>query len=161
MKIATFNLRTDVPGDGENRWQCRKGLVLDRLMAEQPDVVGFQEATPEMAGFLRRYMPVSYTHLQFVLRYDAIRQRAAEHERAAQERRNAIEQAQARCDAAKAARAELDARQAEAEAREKKIGDPKQVKQMLKDILIDMMKDTDLRFPSPTVLMVIGVNRCV
>ena len=45
-----------------------------------------------------------------------------------------------------------------AEAREKKIGDPKQVKQMLKDILIDMMKDTDLRFPSPTVLMVIGVN---
>lgn len=56
MKIATFNLRTDVPGDGENRWQCRKGLVLDRLMAEQPDVVGFQEATPEMAGFLRRYM---------------------------------------------------------------------------------------------------------
>ena len=54
---------------------------------------------------------------QFVLRYDAIRQRAAEHERAAQERRNAIEQAQARCDAAKAARAELDARQAEAEAR--------------------------------------------
>lgn len=45
-----------------------------------------------------------------------------------------------------------------AEAREKKIGDPKQVKQMLEDILIDMMKDTDLRFPSPTVLMVIGVN---
>ncbi|MGN1069260.1 MAG: signal recognition particle-docking protein FtsY, partial [Candidatus Fimadaptatus sp.] len=45
-----------------------------------------------------------------------------------------------------------------AEAREKKIGDPKQVRQMLKDILVDMMKDTDLRFPSPTVLMVIGVN---
>ena len=45
-----------------------------------------------------------------------------------------------------------------AEAREKKIGDPKQVKQMLIDILVDMMKDTDLRFPSPTVLMVIGVN---
>ena len=35
-----------------------------------------------------------------------------------------------------------------AEAREKKIGDPKQVKQMLIDILVDMMKDTDLRFPA-------------
>lgn len=56
MKIATFNLRTDAPVDGGNRWQCRKGLVLDRLMAERPDVVGFQEATPEMAGFLRRHM---------------------------------------------------------------------------------------------------------
>lgn len=56
MKIATFNLRTDVAADGDNRWQCRKGLVLDRIMAEQPDVIGFQEAAPEMAGFLRRYM---------------------------------------------------------------------------------------------------------
>lgn len=46
MKIATFNVRTDTPVDGENRWQFRKGLILDKLTAEQPDVIGFQETTP-------------------------------------------------------------------------------------------------------------------
>ena len=29
MKVVTFNLRCDTPHDGENRWEFRKGLVLD------------------------------------------------------------------------------------------------------------------------------------
>ena len=57
MKIATFNVRTDIPVDGENRWQFRKGLILDKLTAEQPDVIGFQETTPVMADFIKKYMP--------------------------------------------------------------------------------------------------------
>ena len=57
MKIATFNVRTDTPVDGENRWQFRKGLILDKLTAEQPDVIGFQETTPVMANFIKKYMP--------------------------------------------------------------------------------------------------------
>ena len=57
MKIATFNVRTDTPVDGENRWQFRKGLILDKLTAEQPDVIGFQETTPVMADFIKKYMP--------------------------------------------------------------------------------------------------------
>ena len=44
MKIVTFNLRCDNNGDGENRWQFRKGIVLDKIEAEAPDVIGFQEA---------------------------------------------------------------------------------------------------------------------
>ena len=55
MKIVTFNLRCDNNGDGENRWEFRKGLVLDRLEREAPDVVGFQEVKPEMADFLRNH----------------------------------------------------------------------------------------------------------
>ncbi|MBO4883912.1 MAG: endonuclease/exonuclease/phosphatase family protein [Clostridia bacterium] len=56
MKIVTFNLRCDNNSDGENRWQFRKGIVLDRLEAEAPDVAGFQEVKPEMADFLRRHL---------------------------------------------------------------------------------------------------------
>ena len=56
MKIVTFNLRCDNNHDGENRWQFRKGIVLDRLEAEAADVVGFQEVKPEMADFLRRHL---------------------------------------------------------------------------------------------------------
>ena len=36
MKIVTFNLRCDNNGDAENRWEFRKGIVLDRLEAEAP-----------------------------------------------------------------------------------------------------------------------------
>ena len=56
MKIVTFNLRYDNDHDGENRWQFRKGLVLDRLEAERPDVVGFQEVLPHMADFLKNHL---------------------------------------------------------------------------------------------------------
>ncbi len=56
MKIVTFNLRCDNNHDGENRWEFRKGLVLDRLEAEAPDVVGFQEVKPQMADFLRKHL---------------------------------------------------------------------------------------------------------
>lgn len=56
MKIVTFNLRCDNDYDAENRWQFRKGLVLDKLDAEKPDAVGFQEVTPAMGDFLKRWM---------------------------------------------------------------------------------------------------------
>lgn len=57
MKAVTFNLRNDNNHDAENRWQYRKGLVLDKLTAEAPDIAGFQEVTPAMADFLKRYLP--------------------------------------------------------------------------------------------------------
>ena len=56
MKVVTFNLRCDAPNDGENRWEFRKGLVLDKLDAEKPDLAGFQEAQPQMSAFLKRYL---------------------------------------------------------------------------------------------------------
>lgn len=57
MKVVTFNLRCDNAGDGENRWQYRKGLILDKIALEQPDIMGFQEATPEMSDFLKHFLP--------------------------------------------------------------------------------------------------------
>ena len=60
MYIVTFNLRCDNDYDGENRFQFRKGLILDRIAAEKPDVIGFQECLPVMSDFLRTYM-LGYT----------------------------------------------------------------------------------------------------
>ena len=56
MKIVTFNLRCDNDGDGENRFQFRKGLILDKIEAEKPDILGFQEVLPVMSDFLRTYL---------------------------------------------------------------------------------------------------------
>ncbi len=56
IKVVTFNLRCDVFADGNNRWQRRKGMILDKLTEEAPDLVGFQECQPHMGDFLRRYL---------------------------------------------------------------------------------------------------------
>ncbi|MBR0463379.1 MAG: endonuclease/exonuclease/phosphatase family protein [Clostridia bacterium] len=56
MKIVTFNLRYDNDGDGENRFLFRKGMILDRIEREEPDIIGFQEVLPHMAEFLRSHL---------------------------------------------------------------------------------------------------------
>lgn len=60
MKIVTFNLRTDVRVDGENRFQFRKGIILDKILTEAPDVVCFQEASVAMSAFLIRHLAPDY-----------------------------------------------------------------------------------------------------
>lgn len=57
MQIVTFNLRNDNDYDAENRWQFRKGIILDKISAESPDLMGFQEVKPDMADFLKKYLP--------------------------------------------------------------------------------------------------------
>lgn len=52
MKVVTFNLRCDTPNDGENRWEFRKGLVLDKLDAENPISPAFRKRS-------RRWRPSS------------------------------------------------------------------------------------------------------
>lgn len=54
MRIVTYNLRCDVKSDGVNSFSSRKGLVLDKIDRELPDVIGFQEVTPPMNLFLHK-----------------------------------------------------------------------------------------------------------
>lgn len=54
MRIVTYNLRCDVKNDGVNSFTSRKGLVLDKIDREMPDVIGFQEVTPLMNTFLHK-----------------------------------------------------------------------------------------------------------
>lgn len=52
MKIVTFNLRMENPDDGPHRFTLRREAILARIRAEKPDVIGFQEALPEMMDWL-------------------------------------------------------------------------------------------------------------
>ena len=56
MKIVTFNLRCDVSIDGVNSFAHRKGAILDKIEAEKPDILGFQECRPHMHAFLREHL---------------------------------------------------------------------------------------------------------
>lgn len=52
VKVITYNLRYDNPGDGENQWQVRKGLVVDMLKFHEPDIFGTQEGLAGQIAFL-------------------------------------------------------------------------------------------------------------
>ena len=53
VKFVTFNIRLDWEGDGENRFENRKPLILRTLEEERPDFVCFQEVLPHMFVWLR------------------------------------------------------------------------------------------------------------
>lgn len=53
MKIVTYNLRGDFGIDGINDFACRQPLIARKLLSEQPDIIGFQEAMPHMTAWLR------------------------------------------------------------------------------------------------------------
>lgn len=56
MKIVTFNLRCDPPVDGVNAFAHRKGAILEKIEAERPDILGFQEVRPHMHAFLQAHL---------------------------------------------------------------------------------------------------------
>ena len=43
IKIMSFNIRYGLAEDGENHWDKRKSLVISRIHAFQPDLLGMQE----------------------------------------------------------------------------------------------------------------------
>ena len=45
IKVCSFNIRFDNPGDGFNRWENRRENVVAFLAIEKPDIIGFQEQT--------------------------------------------------------------------------------------------------------------------
>lgn len=57
MKIVTFNIRCDYGQDGPNNFCFRQPLILRRLQAEQPDIIGFQEVLPHVQRWLRQALP--------------------------------------------------------------------------------------------------------
>ncbi len=54
MKIVTFNLRCAWMDDGLNCFPNRAGGIVDKINAEKPDVIGFQEATDANIAFLKK-----------------------------------------------------------------------------------------------------------
>lgn len=58
LLLVSFNLRLVFDnGDGVNCFLHRSGMVLEKIRAENPDVICFQEAMPDNIQFLRQYLP--------------------------------------------------------------------------------------------------------
>ena len=56
MKFVTYNIRTEAAVDGVNRFYFRRGLILDRIEKEQPDIIGFQEMRHDMHLYMRPHL---------------------------------------------------------------------------------------------------------
>lgn len=57
MKIVTFNLRMRWDNDGINSFIHRAGLIYEKITAEMPDIVAFQECRPRHLELLQKLMP--------------------------------------------------------------------------------------------------------
>lgn len=57
LKVMTFNIRYDNPGDGQDSWPHRRDWVAEIVAREQPDLVGFQEALRHQVDDLAKRLP--------------------------------------------------------------------------------------------------------
>jgi len=57
LKVITFNIRYDNPGDGPYKWEFRKPLVLDVIQQESPEILGIQEALYGQVSDLQHMLP--------------------------------------------------------------------------------------------------------
>lgn len=60
MKIVTFNIRCDYNQDGNNNFCYRKGLILEKISREKPDIICFQEVLPHVAAWLKKELTEYY-----------------------------------------------------------------------------------------------------
>ena len=57
MKVVSFNIRNVWAGDGINSFMHRIGLIYQKINAENPDVIGFQEIMPVHYDILVKLFP--------------------------------------------------------------------------------------------------------
>ncbi len=61
LKVMSFNIRCANCDDGENNWENRKSMVLARIQAFQPDLLGIQECRDDaQAEYLKANLPEYY-----------------------------------------------------------------------------------------------------
>jgi endonuclease/exonuclease/phosphatase family metal-dependent hydrolase len=54
LKLMSFNIRYGLADDGENHWERRKSLVVDRIKSFAPDLLGLQECRDDsQAAFIK------------------------------------------------------------------------------------------------------------
>lgn len=57
IRVMSFNLRLDTPGDGENAWPNRKEMVARTIRFHEADFVGIQEGLPHQLEELDDMLP--------------------------------------------------------------------------------------------------------
>lgn len=60
IKVMTFNLRVDVAADGINYFPNREHRVLETILTEKPDLIGFQEAANYARAYLKSKLSEDY-----------------------------------------------------------------------------------------------------
>lgn len=53
IDVMTYNIRLDVPSDGENAWINRKDFLSSQVLFYSPDILGVQEARPNQMADLK------------------------------------------------------------------------------------------------------------
>jgi endonuclease/exonuclease/phosphatase family metal-dependent hydrolase len=53
LKVITFNVRYDNPGDSPNAWPARAGFAAEFLLSQKPDLLGMQEVLAHQYEFLK------------------------------------------------------------------------------------------------------------
>ncbi len=58
IRVMSFNIRYGLAPDGSNRWHRRKALVIERIHAFKPDLLGLQECRDDaQAAYVRGQLP--------------------------------------------------------------------------------------------------------
>lgn len=57
VRVMSFNIRYDNPGDGPDQWRFRRDGVAELIRAEQVDIVGCQEARRNQIADLEERLP--------------------------------------------------------------------------------------------------------
>lgn len=60
MRVMSYNLRFDNPGDGVNQWSQRKESVYALLKKMNPDILGVQEGLQNQLEDIRQHLPYEY-----------------------------------------------------------------------------------------------------
>jgi endonuclease/exonuclease/phosphatase family metal-dependent hydrolase len=53
IKVATYNIRVDIPSDTANSWDRRKEALVDLLQFYRPDILGIQEGLNHQIQYIR------------------------------------------------------------------------------------------------------------
>ena len=57
LRVMTFNVRYPAAGDGPDRWELRRDLMVSTIREQAPDVLGTQELFHEQGQYLVEKMP--------------------------------------------------------------------------------------------------------
>ena len=63
IKVMSFNMRCRTEADGPNFFDLRREKIAAMLASENPDLIGFQEITPEMLAWLHEVLDSNYVVL--------------------------------------------------------------------------------------------------
>jgi endonuclease/exonuclease/phosphatase family metal-dependent hydrolase len=57
LRVMTFNVRYPAKGDGANRWEARRDLLVATIRLKNPDLVGTQELFEEQGRYIAEQAP--------------------------------------------------------------------------------------------------------